>query len=113
MKFCREAHCGSSWTFTCPIVAFFSKWNILNERMVIPFSKREREKEREREGGTRGGLEKPEELTHQGHLIVSALWETAPPARFMMCWAKPTWMGGVVLLPLKMEVRLVIFSPLD
>ena len=29
------------------------------------------------------------------------------------CWAKPTWMGGVVLLSLKMEVRLVIFSPLD
>ena len=41
------------------------------------------------------------------------LWETAPPARFMGCWAKPTWMGGVVFLPLKMEVRLVIFSPLD
>ena len=27
--------------------------------------------------------------------------------------AKPTWMGGVVLLPLKMEVQLVIFFPLD
>ena len=32
---------------------------------------------------------------------------------FIGCWAKPTWMGGVVLLPLKMEVRLIIFSPLD
>ena len=32
---------------------------------------------------------------------------------FIGCWAKPTWMGGVVLLLLKMVVRLVIFSPLD
>ena len=32
---------------------------------------------------------------------------------FYECWAKPTRMGGVVLLPLKMEVQLVIFSPLD
>ena len=41
--------------------------------------------------------------------------DRAPGPRFygMWCWAKPTWMGGVVLLPLKMEVRLVIFSPLD
>ena len=37
----------------------------------------------------------------------------APDPLFMGCWAKPMWMGGVVLLPLKMEVRLVIFSPLD
>ena len=36
-----------------------------------------------------------------------------PRPVFMMCWAKPTWMGGVLLLPLKMEVRLVIFFPLD
>ena len=35
------------------------------------------------------------------------------PVFMRCCWAKPTWMGGVVLLPLKMEVRLVIFSPLD
>ena len=28
-------------------------------------------------------------------------------------WAKPMWMGGVVLLPLRMEVQLIIFSPLD
>ena len=41
------------------------------------------------------------------------LWETAPPARFMGVLVKPTWMDGVVLLPLKMEVQLVIFSPLD
>ena len=33
------------------------------------------------------------------------------PGPFYECWAKPTRMGGVVLLPLKMEVRLVIFSP--
>ena len=32
---------------------------------------------------------------------------------FYECQAKPTWMAGVVLLPLKMEVKLVIFSPLD
>ena len=31
----------------------------------------------------------------------------------LWCWAKLTWMGGVVFLPLKMEVRLVIFFPLD
>ena len=45
----------------------------------------------------------------------SFLWETAPlaPSFFRCYWAKPTWMGGVVLLPLKMEVRLVIFSPLN
>ena len=43
-----------------------------------------------------------------------SLWETAPPAPFFIgCWAKPTWMGGVMLLSLKMEVRLVIFFPLD
>ena len=30
---------------------------------------------------------------------------------FIGCCAKPTWMGGVVLLPLKMEVRLIIFFP--
>ena len=35
------------------------------------------------------------------------------PGPFLWCWAKPTWIGGVVLLPLKMEVRLVIFSPLN
>ena len=35
------------------------------------------------------------------------------PVLFLGCWAKPTWMGGVVLLPLKMEVRLIIFPPLD
>ena len=35
------------------------------------------------------------------------------PGPFLWCWAKPTWMGGVVLLPLKMEVQLVIFFPLD
>ena len=35
------------------------------------------------------------------------------PGPLYECWAKPTWMGGVVLLPLKMEVRLVIFPPLD
>ena len=29
------------------------------------------------------------------------------------CWAKSMWIGGVVLLPLKMEVWLIIFSPLD
>ena len=40
------------------------------------------------------------------------VWETAPPACFIECWAKPTWMGGVMLLPLKMEVRLIIFPPL-
>ena len=40
--------------------------------------------------------------------------DRAPGPLFMMCcWAKPMWMGGVVLLPLKMEVQLVIFSPLD
>ena len=36
-----------------------------------------------------------------------------PRPVFIGCWAKPTWIGGVVLLPLKMEVRLVIFFPLD
>ena len=36
-----------------------------------------------------------------------------PRPVFIECWAKPTWMGGVVLLPLKVEVRLVIFFPLD
>ena len=42
-----------------------------------------------------------------------AVWETAPPVLFFIgCWAKPTWIGGVVLLPLKMEVRLVIIFPL-
>ena len=41
------------------------------------------------------------------------VWETAPPTRFIGCWVKPTWMGGVVLLPLKMEVQLVMFSPLN
>ena len=47
-------------------------------------------------------------------LAKSPLWETAPSARFYrMCWAKPTWMGRVVLLPFKMEVRLVIFPLLD
>ena len=35
------------------------------------------------------------------------------PGPFLWCWAKPTWMGGVVLLPLKMEIRLVILSPLN
>ena len=35
------------------------------------------------------------------------------PAFFIRCWAKPMWMGGVMLLPLKMEVRPVIFFPLD
>ena len=39
--------------------------------------------------------------------------ERPRPRPVLWCWAKPTWMGGVVLLPLKMEVRLVIFSPLD
>ena len=39
--------------------------------------------------------------------------DRAPDPLYECCWAKPTWMGGVVLLPLKMEVRLVIFSPLD
>ena len=39
---------------------------------------------------------------------VSKLWETAPSARFIECWAKLTWMGGVMLLSLKMEVQLVI-----
>ena len=50
-------------------------------------------------------------------ICVSLLWsscERPPPGPFFLwCWAKPTWMGGVVLLPLKMEVRLVIFFPLD
>ena len=52
---------------------------------------------------------------HQEIKVGSTLWETAPPAPFFIgcCWAKPTWMGGVVLLPLKIEVRLVIFFPLD
>ena len=46
-------------------------------------------------------------------LIDWRVWDIAPPARFIGCWAKSTWMGGVVLLPLKMEVRLIIFPPLD
>ena len=41
------------------------------------------------------------------------VWETAPLALFFGCWAKPTWVGGVMLLHLKMEVQLIIFSPLD
>ena len=36
-----------------------------------------------------------------------------PQPVFIGCWAKLTWMGGVVLLPLEREVRLVIFPPLD
>ena len=35
------------------------------------------------------------------------------PDPFFLCWTKPTWKGGVVLLPLKMRIRLIIFSPLD
>ena len=32
---------------------------------------------------------------------------------FLGCWAKPTWISGVMLLPLKMKVQLVTFFPLD
>ena len=35
------------------------------------------------------------------------------PSPFLWWWDKPTWIGGVMLLPLKIEVWLVIFSPLD
>ena len=41
------------------------------------------------------------------------MWETASLARFIGCWTKLMWMGGVMLLPLKIEVQLIIFSPLD
>ena len=37
--------------------------------------------------------------------------DRAPGPFYRMCWAKPTRMGGVVLLPFKMEIRLIIFSP--
>ena len=56
------------------------------------------------------------------HLEVRRLWlslvmsnyeRSRPRPLFLGCWAKSTWMGGVVLLPLKMEVQLVIFFPLD
>ena len=49
------------------------------------------------------------------HEHVAFVQETAPSTPFFGCWcqAKPKWMDGVVLLPLKMEVRLIIFSPLD
>ena len=43
--------------------------------------------------------------------FVGEVWETAPSALFFRSWAKPTRMGWVVLLPLKMEVRLIIFFP--
>ena len=38
--------------------------------------------------------------------------DRAPGPSFIKCWAKPTWMDGVVLLALKMEVQLVAFPPL-
>ena len=44
---------------------------------------------------------------------VSPCERSRPRPVFMGYWAKPTWMGGVVLLPLKIEVRLIIFPPLD
>ena len=46
------------------------------------------------------------------HITRSKAVRDRAPGPFYECWAKPTWMGGVMLLPLKIEVRLVIFSPL-
>ena len=46
-------------------------------------------------------------------LVCDFVRDRAPNPLFIRCWAKPMWMGGIVLLSLKMEVWLVIFSPLD
>ena len=46
-------------------------------------------------------------------ITFSGSYERPRPRPVLWCWAKPTWMGGVMLLPLKMKVLLVIFSPLD
>ena len=48
------------------------------------------------------------------HILFITYYERPhPQLLFMECWAKPTWMSEVVLVPLKMEVRLIIFSLLN
>ena len=46
---------------------------------------------------------------HGFHNKGELVWETATPTPLFGYWTKLTWMGGIVLLPLKMEVRLIIF----
>ena len=68
------------------------------------------------EGSTLGCLELPliwATLCLRNVAPMGATVRDCAPDPFLWCWVKSTWMGGVVLLPLKMEVRLVIFSPLD
>ena len=48
-------------------------------------------------------------------LVFVKLWETVPSTCYGidLVWAKLMWMGEIVLLLLKIEVRLIIFFSLD